>query len=357
MRNEMRKHIYALGVITVIFSGGCSNQNAFQTSVATVGDNHQRNILNYQELETSVDVIVDTYAEVVAEGDWYTESVAVSSLGYQWEGEQTGYAISDEELPDSGGDLDFGFYLSDLRYDVVKALVKKIFHENHYTSYEFYKYSKENDGTWQYPETDLEYFVVVYDSNYYWLINYCQGKAYALHDDAGLYARERSAKALSLPGEEVLFGFPLKDSSEWVVICGEESNRNYLACRMGIPQDKNISLEYSQNKSDSVEDNLKSFTYKFGTNESKKEPKDGDILYKDSLIYEDETFIYTILEEGIYQERGTKIELSLQVENKQTGNLKYYEGKGELSETTGSFGRRIYERYDFINVVKEDWYE
>lgn len=349
----MRKCIYTLGVIAVFCLGGCSNLNAPQMSAATVVDIQQQDFLKKQNIEASADTDVNE----TAEGDWYTESVAASSSGTQCEREQTEYSISDEELSGLADSLDFGFDLSDLRYDVVKALSKKIFYENHYTTYEFYKYSKEEDVTWLDPAADVEYFVVIYDLDQFWLIEYCQGKADASYDDSRLFARARSAKALSLPGEEVLFGFPLKGSSEWVVICGEESTRDYLVCRIGNPQNKNITLEYSQNRSDSVEDGLKSFTYMFGVNESKKEPKSGDIRYKDSLLYEDETFIYTILEEGIYQEGILKTELSLQVEDKQTGRLKNYDGKGDMSETTGSFGSRIYERYDFIKVVNEDWYE
>lgn len=354
----MNRPIFLIVLVVAVSLGGCNKAEVLQSSIA-VEEESQQDTLKNPNIKSDEKVITITSTEEITEAnaetsmrateetedDWKANHVEIFNDSYQMEKNNGGYAISNEEVTDLAGGTDFVFDLSDLEYDVVKALVKIIYDKNHYSSYEFYEHSMEVDMA-MHQETGIEYFDVLFDSTHYWMIYYCQGKAYALYDDTGLIARARSAKALSNPGETVLFGFPIKESEEWVVICMEESNRDYLVCRMGNPKDKSITLEYPQDKSDSWDH----FTLKKGLWTSKEKPKNGEIYYNESLIYEDEIVIYTIFEESTRKDGGSETALSLKMENKQTGEVKIYEGMGEMSETVGALDNHI---SDYIGVTEE----
>lgn len=354
----MNRLIFLIVLIVSVSLGGCNKAEVLQSSTA-VEEEGQPDTLKNPNIKsdekgmtiTSTEEITEANAETgmrateETEDNWKANHVEIFNDSYQMEKHNGGYAISNEEVTDLAGGTDFVFDLSDLEYDVVKALVKIIYDKNHYSSYEFYEHSMEVDMA-MHQETGIEYFDVLFDSTHYWMIYYCQGKAYALYDDTGLIARARRAKALSNPGETVLFGFPIKESEEWVVICMEESNRDYLVCRMGNPKDKSITLEYPQDKSDSWDH----FTLKKGLWTSKEKPKNGEIYYNESLIYEDETVIYTIFEESTRKDGGSETALSLKMGNKLTGEVKIYEGMGEMSETVGALDNHI---SDYIGVTEE----
>lgn len=328
----MSKLIYLSGLAVIVFCGGMFN---LKDSIA----NPVTEVSTETKTETST-------AENVDE-TWRSLAMEQFEFSYQNEKDDGGYAISENELPLwSDSSVAFKFDTADLKYGVVKALVKEIYIKNDYTSYQLYKHILKEDAA-MHQETGVEVFIVQFDLDQYWLITYCQGKAYAYYDDEGVIVRERQAEALTIPGEAVLYGFPFKNSSLWMVVCTKGVDKDYLVCRIGNPADKSILLEYPQDLNNSWEH----FTFTLGHSNS-KEPQNGEVMFKQSLAYEGETSIYTILEEDVYKDGTYDPEVSFLVSNKTTGAEKRYEGKGEMSDTVGVLGNNFFEN-EKLKIIEE----
>lgn len=326
----MKRIICAICLALCAFLGGWNTQKLSQSPIENIEAG----------TKTVLDSSTEAGKEAVSDADelWQLNALDIFNFSYQSEKTNGGYALSNEDLADLNYNTDFVFDLSDLKYDVVKALVKEIYIKNHYTSYEFYEHIMEVDDA-MHQETGVEDFNVIFNSNQYWFIYYCQGKAYASFDDTGILSRARSAEALSRPGEDVLYGFPFKNSSLWMVICTKGIDRDYLVCRIGNPADKSILLEYPQDLSDS----WKYFTFTTGYNRSEDKPQNGDVMFKQSLAYGGDEFIYTISEEEVYEDGRNNTNVSFLTSNIKTGEVKKYEGKGEISDTVGTFDNRLSE--------------